>query len=51
MSEPREIPRAIIEWLNGLDHPPTVKAMGRSSEESEKILRFLEKVLMVRDAE
>jgi hypothetical protein len=51
MSEPREIPRAIIEWLHGLDEPPIVMAQGRTAEESEKILKFLEKVLMVRDAE
>ena len=46
MSDDREIPRVIIEWLDGLDNPPTVRAQGRSAEESEKILRFLEKVLM-----
>ena len=49
MSDDREIPRAIIEWLDGLDSQPTVRAIGRTAEESEKILRFLEKVLMAGD--
>jgi len=46
MTNPQEIPRAIIEWLHGFDAPPTVKAQGRSAEESEMILKFLEKVLL-----
>ncbi len=45
MSDERNIPRAIIEWIHGFDEPPTVRAMGRTAEESEKILRFLEKLL------
>jgi hypothetical protein len=45
--EPREIPRAIIEWLDSLDAPPTVRAQGRTSEESGRMRRDLERVLMV----
>ena len=51
MSENRDIPRAILEWLNGLDAPPIVRAMGRTAEESEKILRFLEKLLRMETPE
>ena len=45
MTDHEEIPRAILEWLNGLDAPPIVRAMGRSAEESAKILKFLERLL------
>lgn len=45
MSEDPDIPRAILEWLDGLDAPPSVRAQGRTAEESEKILKFLEKLL------
>ena len=45
MTNDHEIPRAILEWLDGLDAPPTVRAQGRTAEESEKILKFLENLL------
>lgn len=45
MSDEHEIPRAILEWLDGLDSPPIVRAQGRTAEESENILKFLEKLL------
>ena len=47
----RDIPRAIIEWLDGLDAPPIVRAQGRTAEESEKILKLLEKLLKIGAAE
>ena len=50
MTDQEHIPRAILEWLYGFDEPPVVRALGRTSEESEKILRFLEKLLKAGDA-
>jgi hypothetical protein len=50
MTNPQEIPRAIIEWLNGFDALPTIRAQGRSAEESEMISKFLEKVLQLGSA-
>lgn len=45
VTDDHEIPRAILEWLQGFDEPPTVRAQGRTAEESERILKFLETLL------
>jgi len=43
MGSRKIVPRAIVEWVNGLDHAPTVAAVADTLEEAERVEAILKK--------